>query len=459
MKRTKFYLSLLCLFSISAQGYAQTAVTRIFTNYQGFWTSNTTTVNTIQPDSNHLLLAFTYGGITFSTGVNNALLTSNAVNFTPAIFNSFILSNNSISPDDNTVIGVGNLYGGSGNVNPLPVTNNLSQYLSDGINGLELGTALFNIPSSRMNYGVSSFNLNSLGDNVPDLVVTQVGQPPASTSLDTFRFENSAGVTVGNPVAVSLSGISVVGNGNWKFYDPGNPPVYNAGLQGSRPLRMIGFDLADFGLTSGNIGSVVRFVHKLSGNSDQAFLAYNTASFTASTGVVLPVTITDFIARRSGSSVRLSWNAADANRFSHFEVERKGSADKNFIGIASIPYHSQAQLYTYEDKNPATGLNFYRLKMVDIDGTATFSTTQLVQFASGQGPDIYPNPATNIAYMEYDGAIADVAVYDCIGKKVSANINRSGGKLILNLGALPSGTYTVSIKTEAGWINKTIVKH
>lgn len=450
------------LFAMSSAAYGQTPITRVFTNYQGFWTSNTTTVNTIQPDSNHLLLAFTYGGTTFSTGVNNLLLTNNAVTFTPTTFNSFLLSNNSITPDENTVIGVGNLYGGaSGNVNPLPVTNDLSQYLSDGTNGLNLGTALFNIPSSRMNYGVSNFNMGSLGDNVPDLVVTQVGQPPASTSLDTFRFENSAGVTVGNPVAVSLSGISVVGNGNWKFYDPGTPPTYNAGLQGSRPLRMVGFDLADFGLTSSNIGSVVRFVHKLSGNSDQAFLAYNTASFTASTGVVLPIMLSDFTARRSGGSAILSWSATDAKNFSRFELERSAGDDKHFVGIASIAYRYQAgrQNYTYTDEHPSAGMNYYRLKMIDQDGTAAYSGMQLVTFAAEDQLDIFPNPANDKVYLKYSKAITEVEIYDNTGKKVTVRTTGNGSQIILELGPLPSGIYTLNIKAEDASFKKMVVKH
>jgi len=446
------------LSAITGTLYGQSPVTGVFTDYHGFWSSSAASVSSVQPDSSHQLLAFTYNGTTFATGVSNAVLTDNAVAFQPAVFNSFTLANNSITPGTGTVIGVGNLYGGgSGNVLPLPVTNNLSQYLSDGVNGLDLGTAIFNVPSSKMNYNVSSLNTGSIGDNTPDIIVTQVGQPPAAGSLDTFSFENASGVVVGHPIAVSLSNISVVANGSWKFYDPGNPPTYNAGLQGLRPLRMVGFDLADFGITGANIGSVARFVHKLSGNSDQAFLAYNTASFNANTGVVLPVTLIDFTARKSGSSVHLAWKAGSARLFSHFELQRSAPDDKRFESIVSIPFREADawQEYGYDDVNPANGLNYYRLKMVDQDGAAAYSTVQQISLSNDNSDVIiFPNPSTTRFSIRTTDVITAVTVYDLSGKAVHPLITGSGNSITIDAAKLSPGNYTIHL--QAG--NTTVVR-
>lgn len=450
------------LSAVTCSLYGQSPVTGVFTDYRGFWSSSAASVNSVQPDSSHQLLAFTYNGTTFATGVSNTILTDNAVAFQPAAFKSFTLANNSITPGTGTVIGVGNLYGGgSGNVLPLPVTNNLSQYLSDGVNGLDLGTAIFNVPASKMNYNVSSLNTGSVGDNIPDIVVTQVGQPPAAGSLDTFSFENASGVVVGHPVAVSLSNINVVANGSWKFYDPGNPPTYNAGLQGSRPLRMVGFDLADFGITGANIGSAVRFVHKLSGNSDQAFLAYNTASFNANTGVVLPVTLVDFTARRSGSSVQLAWKAGSARLFSHFELQRSAPDEKHFESIATIPLRAADgwQEYSYDDTNPAKGLNYYRLKMVDQDGSSVYSTVQRISINNDNSDvAIFPNPSTTRFSIRATEAITAVTVYDLNGRAVHPVITGAGNSITIDATKLSPGNYTIHLQIGNATVIKKIAK-
>ncbi|MEJ6620278.1 MAG: hypothetical protein QNL06_06730, partial [Pontimonas sp.] len=64
-------------------------VTEIWTDFGGYWNSSTTDAAagsgsyTLDfPDTAHNLLAFTWSGTTYSTGVNDATLTSNSVTFT-----------------------------------------------------------------------------------------------------------------------------------------------------------------------------------------------------------------------------------------------------------------------------------------------------------------------------------------------------------------------------------------
>ena len=109
--------------SISCNLLAQHHVSRIYSDFSGYWDSNTT----IQPNNSHNLLAFTwdadgagttYQTKTYSTGVNNAALTSHGVSFTPGTFISLPIYNIP-TPNGSTYIGVGQMYGGSGNVSPV----------------------------------------------------------------------------------------------------------------------------------------------------------------------------------------------------------------------------------------------------------------------------------------------------------------------------------------------------
>lgn len=449
------------LFAGSAAIHGQMPITGVYTNYGGFWSSTILNNSPVKPDSSHMLLGFTYNGSVYSTGVANNVLLTNGVTFSPGTFQSFQIPSGSIFAGGTAVIGVGNLYGGGpGNVLPLPVTNDMAVYLSDGTQGLDMGTAVFNIPSSDVNFPVNNFIASALSDGIPDIIVTQVGQPPAAGSLDSFQFENSAGTVVGNPVAISLSGINVLGTGYWKFYNPTNPPTYNAGNLGDRPLRMVGFELSDFGLTTANVGTIVRFVHKLSGNSDQAFIAYNTAAFTASTGVVLPIALESFVAAKLNGIAVLDWSVGTANKFSHFELERSYDNLNNFVTIYSTPLDNKGPGgYRYQDRAPFAGKNYYRLKMVDQDGSAAYSAVRMLDFALNASFKVYPNPVSDVLKIQVAKQGTTVAIYDIAGKEVFRQLV-AASQLDVNVCHFSAGIYTIRISSEQdNFTQSVIVKH
>src|SRR6187551_799715 len=59
----------------------QTTVTKIHTDFGGYWSSSATAISTIQPNTENNLLAFEWNGKTYATGVNNAILDSHSVNY------------------------------------------------------------------------------------------------------------------------------------------------------------------------------------------------------------------------------------------------------------------------------------------------------------------------------------------------------------------------------------------
>lgn len=280
MKKLIHFILLLLPVSLFSQ--AANAATEVFTDFNGFWRSTTTAINPVTPNNNHNLLAIKWKGNTISTGVNDALLTTNGYSFSPAFFRSLPVNNTPVA-NSSTFIGVGFQFAGPGNFtvpNP-PVTNNLSTYLTDGVNGLNLGTAIFNLPaSSEIKYVIVSVNPASIGDGIPDLIVTQVGQP--SGANDTFRLANASNVTVGNIVTVNFNTVPILGQQSWKFYQANvTPPTFVSSLTGNRDLRILAFDWTDFGINLSNYTQLAQFSQTYSGSSDSAFTAYNVNSLTA----------------------------------------------------------------------------------------------------------------------------------------------------------------------------------
>lgn len=236
------------------------------------------------PANSHNLLAFTYDGVRYSTGVNNALLSAPpspnpAVTFVPQVFNAITVSALPGTLTTNTKLGLGALYDGvnNGASNPAPSAA-LSYYLIDGVQGLNIGTGIANLPIGTLRFDVSNIQLSSIGDGVPDILVTQYANPSSST--DRYSFRNAANQIVGTEVSVNLSSLNVLGNWTADFYETTPTRTLQSGFtQTNRPLRLWAADISQFGVTPANYASITTFQITLGGESDQAFVAYNVSTF------------------------------------------------------------------------------------------------------------------------------------------------------------------------------------
>src|ERR1700712_2901706 len=95
-------------------GFSQYNVTEIITDYSGYWKSSATTVNSVKPDNSHNLVSFSYNGIRYSTGVNDALLVSKSQLFVPGDYRALAVTSPGAA-NSNTKIGLGSMYDGVAN--------------------------------------------------------------------------------------------------------------------------------------------------------------------------------------------------------------------------------------------------------------------------------------------------------------------------------------------------------
>ncbi len=119
----------------------------------------------------------------------------------------------------------------------------------------------------------------------------------------------------------------------------------------------------------------------------------------------LPVDFIYFTARKQGTgSVSLAWHTAQEINSAYFDVER--SMDALHYHLIGKVNSSIATLYTYTDADPLVGLNYYRLKHVDIDGHFVYTPSRLVQFDElNRGLKYYPNPGKGLLNIELTGAM------------------------------------------------------
>ncbi len=158
---------------------------------------------------------------------------------------------------------------------------------------------------------------------------------------------------------------------------------------------------------------------------------------------VLPVELTSFAANVIDRTVTLTWRTESESNSYGFEIERsQNKAGWNTIGfVKSAGNSTQPKNYSYTDSKVETGSYSYRLKMIDLDGSFTYSNVVEVEigtpvtFSLSQN---YPNPfnpTTRIDYQIPFNANVQIELYSITGEKVATLVS----------GETEAGFYTLDI--------------
>ncbi len=165
----------------------------------------------------------------------------------------------------------------------------------------------------------------------------------------------------------------------------------------------------------------------------------------------LPITLTSFTGKVTNDGNLLEWKSSSEINFNSFEVERSDDG-KAFSILKTVP--SGQYSYSFLDRNvSASQTYYYRLKMIDSDGTTTFSSIQSVKTKLDQGgtSNVYPNPAVNDIQVNYISSSTnplDVVIIDSKGSIVNKSTHSAqigNNKISVNISTLISGTYVMQI--------------
>lgn len=116
----------------------------------------------------------------------------------------------------------------------------------------------------------------------------------------------------------------------------------------------------------------------------------------------LPVTLISFTAQKEANMALLTWKTASETRSNRFEVEhsQNGKAWSSIEALRTKGESHALQTYEFTHRNPINGDNFYRLKIVDTDGSFTYSKIEHVKFEIGLEVSVYPNPAAENIHLQ-----------------------------------------------------------
>jgi hypothetical protein len=152
---------------------------------------------------------------------------------------------------------------------------------------------------------------------------------------------------------------------------------------------------------SGNVsnGTLSRFgaYYKLTARFATGFSSFGAGIPGDPPVTTLPVELFSFTASAPDSNIKLDWQSATEENVSHYEVEHSinGRDFEYLTSKAAAGNSSTLTRYGYMHKNQPYGLHYYRLKMVDNDGSYEYSETINVQqtLTNYAAAAIFPNPA------------------------------------------------------------------
>jgi hypothetical protein len=93
------------------------------------------------------------------------------------------------------------------------------------------------------------------------------------------------------------------------------------------------------------------------------------------TSGVLPVKLIDFTGNDNNNKIALQWKVASEINVSHYAIERSNDGH-SFENIGQLKANNLLDIqinYNFSDNLPLKGINYYRLVMIDKDGSFTYS--------------------------------------------------------------------------------------
>ncbi|HTC01126.1 MAG TPA: T9SS type A sorting domain-containing protein [Ferruginibacter sp.] len=369
--------------------------------------------------------------------------------------------------------------------NTLWVTDEGNRVLQfNNINSISSGAAASAV------FGQSNFTSSSFGSGLNQLNIPEQVYVDANGSLwvadygndRILRFDNAASLSSGSS-ANAILGIAGDGTATQSTFAPcgvygdsggriyvadsfnnrilifNNASTLPNSANASNVLGQINFTDAGANLSATGLSTPL-FVFV---SSTQLFIADagNNRIIVQNPATVLPVKLTSFTGTLlNNNQVSLQWQTADETNIKDYELEYcTDGISYSSILTTVTPQGEATNNYSYLDTTPAVGSNYYRLKIVNDDGSFSYSNIVPIDIENIKAATIYPNPAIDNIVITLPNANKSVVnIYNSTGSLVKTTTVYSITNT-LDIQNLPSGTYFIKVvENGALVINKTFIK-
>ena len=424
--------------------------------------------------------------LTITSGAN--LVTNNG---TYVVLNNTGLSNSgSISAaGSSSIVFTGTASASGTPLNSASAISNIT--INKAAGGVLLGNSVpvsntVQLTSGIINLNGYDLNLGTTGNLSGESALSYITGTTGGAIVRTATLNNPAAVNPGNlGITITSSAnlgvttirrshqqqtISSTGNSINRYFDiaPANNTNLNATvrfsyldgeLNGLSKSNLIFYSSSDNGASWFRLGATSTSV--ASNYVERTGIVFLSRFTLGDNSAILPIRLVSFTGKLLSQGAELQWVTASENSNAFFEIERSEDGIV-FSRFASIPSHGSSNLsqtYTVTDTKPFSGVQFYRLKQIDKDGTYTYS--KVVALSKGGFTNkiltVFPSPAHTVVSINFTSsrqAKANLQIVNSEGRQVmnrEIEANTGLNTASLNISNLPAGAYylrCVGISTQ-----------
>ncbi|MDY0082342.1 MAG: T9SS type A sorting domain-containing protein [Ignavibacteriaceae bacterium] len=301
----------------------------------------------------------------------------------------------------------------------------------------EMGSSLVSYGIGNHTNGTGSVNLDLLNNIIINNHTGNAGSAAIGLNAPmTTTLSSDYNVLLSDQVLVSYQGTNYPDLNSWQATTQDLNSVSKVvNFVSATDLHLAGSSNGDVDLVGTPISEITIDIDGDTRSATSPYKGSDEAS------LPIPVELASFTASLDKNSVILAWTTASELNSSHFDIEKiSDGSEWNSIGSISAAGNSTKRIdYRFVDENVSGQLLKYRLKLVDLDGSFTYS--QVVEI-NGTLPNSfslsqnYPNPfnpTTKINYtIPFDSKVT-ISVYSITGELITELVNDF----------VPAGTYNV----------------
>jgi hypothetical protein len=248
------------------------------------------------------------------------------------------------------------------------------------------------------------------------------------------NIRNVSGVTVSIYTDDNLNGT----------YDLGLDPQFGAPLTVNFPVGATAYTIADIELPVDR----TCFILVRMSNGSTCFYTQNKATTACAP---LPVIMRSFSAQRKGNTAVLNWGTSSEINTNGFEVQWLGPNGYTTVGSVAAANSATGSSYSFVHDNTAKAVSLYRLKVVDRNGSFSYSEVRSVKgLGASTGFTVFPNPSSGNAKVMLSDVTdgTQVLLIDNTGRTLkTVTLNNSN---TVDLNGLQRGIYLIKVSTPDG---------
>jgi len=179
---------------------------------------------------------------------------------------------------------------------------------------------------------------------------------------------------------------------------------------------------------------------------------------------VLPVNLSSFTAKLENNTAVLRWETSSEKNNDTFEIFRSADA-KTYTSLGTVngkETTSTKNNYTFADRQPLNGINYYKLVQKDVDGkTEELGIRPLTFSFNGEEVLLYPNPVKEKANVRFSaGTYNNIILSDISGKTLQTlKLNKLETEKAIAMNNLANGTYFLRLQGDSKNATVKIIKN